>query len=88
MKAKHLFMVFSVIGWSIALAALYQWSQPATNPFSTAVEPRVQAVPVQPGQMEHSMQYLVPPAEHNSHQFPRFQHTPHARHPQPQVVEI
>lgn len=85
MKTKHLFVAFSVIGWSIALAALYQWSQPASNPFgqpSTGIHN-----PVPAEQMEHSMQYLLPPENHGEVP-PQFQKIPYAQHPKPDVIEI
>lgn len=82
MKAKHLFVVFSVIGWSIALAALYQWSQPSGQP---AIESHQPVPSASSNQMDRAMQYFLPPESHKPSPFNK---TPYKPPQQPYVVEI
>lgn len=89
MNAKRLFVVFSLIGWSIALAAIYQWSQPAANPFMKSdTQPHVQSLTDELPQAEQPTQYLLPHDNYYRAEQPRAYTTPLYQRQQPQIVEM
>lgn len=89
MNVKHLFVIFSLIGWSIALAAIYQWSQPATTPLVKAgPQPVIQSSPAEKNQAEQPTQYLLPPDNGYRAEQPQFYPTPFYKREQPKVVEM